>query len=515
MKRRWLEPITRYNSRMDRIALRDFLVQHFTVIELDALCFKHFADLRNNHLNTEWSPLRYAQKLVELCEGRDLLPQLQELAHDALEKKPALASPSAVKSPNNLPSLPIHYVERSEVKELATKLRQGGHAAIIAGIEGMGGLGKTTLAVAVAMELANDFSDAQLLVRLGAHSIEPVTSTDAMVWVLTKFGRQPSELTGNATELKELYDDTLRGKKCVLILDDARDDAHIAPLLPPVGNVAIVTSRQRLETIDQLLLRPMSRADSIVLLRKICPRLSEEDVDKLANALGDLPIALDVAGGLLKKYETKSVNAYLEELHKLGLKALTSESRRLDVAEIVFESSYRLLSLELQRAFRVLGVIPTVIDEKSLLWLMDEQASEKRLLHELVSTNLLNTIGYELHVAKVTSDETVGRQMSENASSFDERVYFLHDLTRMFAMSKLNESSNESQFLQERLNKLGSMESKHTVGIIQRLRRSRRSADQNQSTNDLLLNPDELTIGFKISYEEAQEIFGDRFDEDD
>jgi tetratricopeptide (TPR) repeat protein len=81
----------------------------------------------------------------------------------------------------------------------------------------------------------------------------------------------------------------------LLVLDGADDPGQIADLLPDGPGHVLVTSRNPgwAEHVARLLEVPVyDRAESTAFLRRRAPRLGEEEADRLAEALGDLPLML-------------------------------------------------------------------------------------------------------------------------------------------------------------------------------------------------------------------------------
>jgi tetratricopeptide (TPR) repeat protein len=250
----------------------------------------------------------------------------------------------------------------------------------ISSVKGMPGIGKTELANIAGYALLKDYPDAQLFVELGANSPAPLTPTQALTRCLIAF-YPDAKLPDDVPSLRDLYLSALQGKRALVILDDARDDTHIAPLLPPPGCAAIITSRHALRTGIPLPLDVLPRVESIKLLRSFTNRVGEF-VDSLAALCGDLPIALTVVGGYLKVYESKPVQDYVTELQGLD------RVQRLEL-DALFDHSYRALTPTQQAAFQSLSVMPADFDRPAALAVISAGAAGAAALDELVALNLL------------------------------------------------------------------------------------------------------------------------------
>ena len=209
--------------------------------------------------------------------------------------RPALAAPL-----NNLPDLTASFVGRDgQVAALLQGLSGGGGSQAITALRGIGGIGKTELAVAVAHMLALHYPAAQLLINLRGTSLEPMPPAAVMETVIRRF--EPTAALPEAEEqIAEIYRDRLRQNKSLLILDNARDAGQIRSLLPPAPSAAIVTARRLIELpeLTSHELRHLQRPDAVSLLRDLIGQQAPDDeaLNQLAEACIDHPLALTVAG---------------------------------------------------------------------------------------------------------------------------------------------------------------------------------------------------------------------------
>jgi tetratricopeptide (TPR) repeat protein len=199
----------------------------------------------------------------------------------------------------------------------------GGHVAISA-IDGMGGLGKTALAVHVAHRLTARYPDGQIVVDMAGTSDAPLSPAQGLARVIRVF--EPlMRLPETVAELRPIYLHVLRGKRVLLILDNAVDGDQVAPLLPPENCALIVTSRRLIAVggvvrVDLDLLAP---AEAMGLLGSLVGdgRATAAELSDLAELCGRLPLALQVAGMFLHASPQWSAARFIA--------ALTDERRRL------------------------------------------------------------------------------------------------------------------------------------------------------------------------------------------
>src|SRR4029077_14464175 len=117
--------------------------------------------------------------------------------------------------------------------DVAAAAACGGVVGICA-IGGMAGIGKTTLAVHAAHQLARQFPDGQLFLPLHAHTPgqRPVDPADALASLLLAAGVGARQIPPGLEARAARWRDYLAGKKILLVLDDAAGHEQVRPLLP-------------------------------------------------------------------------------------------------------------------------------------------------------------------------------------------------------------------------------------------------------------------------------------------
>jgi tetratricopeptide (TPR) repeat protein len=319
---------------------------------------------------------------------------------------------SATPSPHELGAPPADFTGREEeLAELRRALAGGGVA--ISGVTGMGGVGKTALALKLADELKERYPDAQFYLDLLGTSDQPMTPAQAMTHVIQGFHPE-AKLPESEVELRARYCSVLDGKRVLLLLDNAADARQVMPLIPPASCVLLVTSRQRF-TLPGLYAKNLDvlpPGDARELLLKIEPRISEQ-ADEIARLCGYLPLALRAAGSLLAATPDLDPADYARALRdeRRRLEGIGTEGVDIGV-EASFGLSYKGLPADAAAVFRRLAVFPGSFDTKAEE-VVCEDAGHRRL-SELVRRSL------------VQWDEKSKR-------------YRLHDLVRLFAESRLAE----------------------------------------------------------------------------
>ena len=185
--------------------------------------------------------------------------------------------------------------------ELLRAVETGG--ATITGVQGMGGVGKTALAYLLAERVQDRCPDQIVFDLRGADEQQPAATADAMRHVILSY--EPAvRLPDDFQSLAGVYRTVLRGKRALLLMDNARDAAQVAPLLPvPEGCLMLVTSRRHivLPGLKPIDLERLPEEDAVKLLRAIAGERIEPLQHEIARQCGCLPLALRAAASLLRE----------------------------------------------------------------------------------------------------------------------------------------------------------------------------------------------------------------------
>lgn len=305
--------------------------------------------------------------------------------------------------PRQLPLAPAHFTGRAaELAALDEALRTG---ARVLGIAGTGGVGKTGLATHWAHAVTPDFPDGQLYVDLrGFDPDAPLPPAEALAALLRALGVAAQDVPADLADRAALFRSTVDGRKLLLLLDNARDAEHTAPLLPPVGACrAVVTSRDSLADLPDayvVALDTLAEADAVALLAALVGDRVTGDpaaAARLADRCVRLPLALRIAAERAAERADTPLADLVAELadERAVLGALdTGDDPRTAVAA-VFSWSYRQLSPDLARAFRLLGAHrgPHVGVDATAALLAVDPAAAAALLTGLCRVSLLESVG--------------------------------------------------------------------------------------------------------------------------
>ena len=112
---------------------------------------------------------------------------------------------------------------------------------------GRAGVGKTALVLHVAHRLRQRFADGQLFLNLRGAQADPVDPNRALEGLLRALGADGEAVPERLDDRSALYRSLLAERRVLVVLDDAADEAQVAPLLPGSPSCGVlVTSRSRL-----------------------------------------------------------------------------------------------------------------------------------------------------------------------------------------------------------------------------------------------------------------------------
>ncbi|MFG3580832.1 AfsR/SARP family transcriptional regulator [Micromonospora chersina] len=352
-------------------------------------------------------------------------------------------------SGNHLPRMVSDFVGRRELAErLITEIAAAdGRTSPVRVIDGMAGSGKTAFAVHLAYRLAGRYPDAQLFIDLRGHAESvPVDPADALTALLRQLGVPAGRIPTDHDSRAELWQRELRGRRAVIVLDNAAGGDQVRPLLPAgPGSVVLVTSRRRLSTGDvgpPVPLPVLTPAEAVQLLART---VGEERVGKEPEAAaevvrrcGHLPLAIRLAGGRLAHRPAWQVADLADRLSAGGtvLRQLAVEQQTVARA---FTASYEPLAEPVKRLFRLVSVHPgNRFDAPMAAALADLPLDRTEwMLDDLLDQHLIEEIGpgrYRLHdlmrqySAELSREPAERRDRDEAAGRLLDHV--LHEVAR-------------------------------------------------------------------------------------
>ncbi len=310
------------------------------------------------------------------------------------ERRRALAAlrPAPPWTPvSQLPAPVGHFVGRAaELARVSELLGHAGRSAVV--VSGPPGVGKTAFAIRAGHSLRSRFPDGQLHVDLRGCSPSPALSTaSVLARFLRALGVRVDHVPLDEAGLVAAYRSLLRGRRVLVILDNAASADQVLPLLPDEpGSGVLITSRGELRIAGAAVVRlaVLAERDARELLaRTLGVDADDRVVAELARLCGCLPLALRIALGNL--VGVGDVEGYVAELREGDrLSALAVENDDSAAVRRAFDLSYATLRPEAAELFRLLGLAPgpdvSVHGASALLG-----ADAGVLVEELVTANLV------------------------------------------------------------------------------------------------------------------------------
>ena len=315
---------------------------------------------------------------IELNVTAGTLVAVREQAHlelygeDRLHRRTYVlkAGPPPLRQlPSDVGAFTGREVELARLHAIVAEGRvHGGAPVVISAIFGMGGVGKTALAVHLAHQLAPQFPDAQLCVNF--HGYEPqqrLSASQALDRCLRDLGVSPEALPADVEERATRYRELLAGKRALIILDNASSAEQVRPLLPGSSTcLVLITSRHSLgglvvtEGAQVLDLDALAPQEAVQLIRLVVGQgrvnAEPEATEDLARLCGYLPLAVRIAAARLATRAALSIADLVRRL--------TDEQRRLTELETgdrqlraSLALSYHDLSAAEAGMFRRLGLV--------------------------------------------------------------------------------------------------------------------------------------------------------------
>ncbi len=309
--------------------------------------------------------------------------------------------------PRQLPAAPAPFVGRSaELARILALLSgppdpQTSFSVRVVLVHGAGGVGKSTLALRAAHELAAGFPDGQLHADLHQEpGGEPGDRTSRVLGrFLRALGMADALVPDDAAERAAAYRSRLARRRVLVVLDGVSDPADVTALLPgSPGSAVLATSRTRLAGLPGVAdvgLGVMPEENGLTLLAAHVgdDRVAQEPeaARRLVTACDGLPLALTIAGARL----ASRPHWHLADL----VERLEDESSRLDELSIgalrlrsTLELAHQGLTPDARRLFRLLAqpAFPRLPTWAAGALLGDERRGDDALA-ELLGAHLVTT----------------------------------------------------------------------------------------------------------------------------
>ncbi|GBO55864.1 hypothetical protein APA_4014 [Pseudanabaena sp. lw0831] len=340
--------------------------------------------------------------------------------------------------PDNVPPSSVNFVGREkELEEIHAKLQTGQGVSVCA-VEGMGGLGKSELALQYAWRYREKYA-ARYWLSLRDVGLAQVVVTLASRTLPLPEAMQSEKLEAQAAWYWQNWIPT--EGKVLVILDDVTDLASIPKQARPLTDrfqILVTTRKRKLSSqFAEIPLGFLSEAEALELLAKL---LGKSRIDRemiaakaICEYLGYLPLGVELAGRYLQQDEDLSLSNYQQRLK------ITDESLDLQEAEEInaargmiaaFELSWQELSASTGKVAMLLGLFAP----------------------EDIAWSLVEEIAAQLNINEGELRE--GRKQLNNlylikAVDEDRSRFAVHSLTRQFLQWKLAQEPDTNRLFRE------------------------------------------------------------------
>jgi tetratricopeptide (TPR) repeat protein len=424
--------------------LREILTDHFNKGELRELCVDLGVDYESlpgggkaNKARELVDYLKRHERLAELIEiGRRQRPSLHwpEPSGVVVERLLEVARLSIT---HNLPPRSDFVGREDEKKRVHEALRSRSY---LVSIDGIGGIGKSSLALEVAHEcLQASQPEASESDYLTFASLIWVTAKDrelplnGLLDTIAHTLGYPGVVRQHVEEKFLAVRKLLQAKRCLLIVDNFETvtDEGVRDFLldlPEPSKGLITTREQKLSGAWAISLKGLTEQEALILIRGEGKRLGLASVERaddmtlrhLYKATGGAPLAMKWSVGQIKQ-KGQSLDSVLNVLHEA----------RGSIFDNVFARSWSLLSDEARQLLMIMPVFATSASQGGI-----EAASD---LHHFALDEALGQL-VEMSLVEATDE----LQQSQ-------RRYAIHPLTRAFAANKLQEIGGVEQAARQRL----------------------------------------------------------------
>jgi DNA-binding SARP family transcriptional activator len=336
-------------------------------------------------------------------------------------------------SPAQLPADVADFTGRTAlVKRLVAMLTPRTHRtapprALVAGI---GGVGKTALAVHAAHQVRQHYPDGQLYVDLRGAGPDAADPLNVLSAFLRAFGVSPNSTPADLDERAAMYRSVLAQRRVLVVLDDAADAAQIQYLLPGSATCAVlVTSRRRLPEMqwdEQAELEGMSREEALTLFsRTIGAERSGQEPEAVAevvDACGRLPLALRITAAKLVDRPQWTVRSMADKLARERGRLSELRVGSLEV-EATFHLGYGQLDAPSARTFRLMSLAdgPGLSLPAAAALVGEPAPSAEPVVERLVDLNMVASPAPE-HYAYHDLLRLFARQRAAQTDSKQDRI---------------------------------------------------------------------------------------------
>lgn len=396
---------------------------------------------------------QYDRCVLVLAEELGVEPDSETLALarqiGGAEEEAAADSGTTRHVRSNIPLVTTPFLGRESDNAAAIALCRPGQERLVT-LLGIGGVGKTRLAIAVGQQLQSDFGDGVCWVSL--EGVQPGDNSANRLAVSIAAGLGLA--LGGAGSVQEQLLDALTQRHLLLILDNFEGLVANADFLLTLLSAApqlqlLVTSRQRLHLPGERILLvsglPLEVGAALFVSRAgaISPQFALNDenraaIEEICRLVEGLPLGIELAAAWTEHFTCAEIaSAVAENRAALSNRQMSGqpeeqvEQARHDSLRTVYEHSWQLLPPNEQRTLAQLALFQGEFRRAALLAIIDASLSE---LSALVAKSLVHLVGagrYTIHEVVRTFSAEKFRLRAEGEQRETLRRYRAYYLNRL------------------------------------------------------------------------------------
>ncbi|CAN7527822.1 BTAD domain-containing putative transcriptional regulator [Terrabacter sp. LjRoot27] len=344
----------------------------------------------------------------------------------------------------------------------APRARTAAPPAVVV-LVGVGGVGKTALAVTAGHALSSAYPDGTLYAALGDDPSGAADPHHIVGRFLRALGVESGAIPGSLDERLALFRSCTAGRRVLMVLDGAVAESQVRPLLPTTpGAGAIVTSRSKLAGlvgVRRHIVPPLSVSDGASLIAELASPESDavhdvELLSQVSSLCGHLPLALCVAGSKLATNSSLTVEELVARLTREHARLDELSAGDIDVRASI-AASLADLAAPARALFRRLSLAPAgdwpAWLARFLLHGTTREIEAHRALDELVDRHLVEPVGrdganqprYRVHslVSQLAAERLAAEEPADARSNLTREL-----ATRWLGLARVaGESLQESR----------------------------------------------------------------------